>query len=212
MLLFEKYLCHNVFNCSQDAAKPVASHARPGAGSSGAAIKKTSTNGARRPSEDAASHTASHSTTKSHVLSSAKGKFTFSGAPHTNMAKKYERSDYSHSQYEVMKITADNNKLCKKLLEISSGPRSNQFSNPPLQGANGKPAPAYTSPAAVNRRKKEDLIAQENLALYKRLQAVKPSKEIRREALAKDFEAQQAYGVNARKYRPAVAAPAQQKP
>ncbi|GFH07220.1 uncharacterized protein HaLaN_01992, partial [Haematococcus lacustris] len=57
------------------------------------------------------------------------------------------------------------------------------------------------SPAAVNRRRKEDRIAQENLAIYKRLQAVKPTPAVARDVLSKHFHDQQGYGANVRKFR-----------
>jgi hypothetical protein len=68
----------------------------------------------------------------------------------------------------------------------------------------GKLAPANIAAASVNRRKKEDVIAQQNLALYKRLQAIKPSGDVSRNTLAKSFQTAQGYGANARKFRPSV--------
>ena len=56
----------------------------------------------------------------------------------------------------------------------------------------------------MNRRKKEDVVAQQNLALYKRLQAIKPSGDVSRNHLAKSFQTAQGYGANARKFRPSV--------
>eukprot|EP00197_Chlamydomonas_leiostraca_P002734 CAMPEP_0202859376 /NCGR_PEP_ID=MMETSP1391-20130828/1517_1 /ASSEMBLY_ACC=CAM_ASM_000867 /TAXON_ID=1034604 /ORGANISM="Chlamydomonas leiostraca, Strain SAG 11-49" /LENGTH=346 /DNA_ID=CAMNT_0049538403 /DNA_START=54 /DNA_END=1094 /DNA_ORIENTATION=+ len=124
-------------------------------------------------------------------------KLTFTGPPDASTAKKQVRADYSHSNYQVMKITSENNKLCQRLLEISSSP---------AKGAPGGPAPKQPvavghSAATVNRRRREDKIAQENLAIYKRLQAIKPSKDVSRETLSKEFKAQQDYGRNARKFR-----------
>ena len=65
----------------------------------------------------------------------------------------------------------------------------------------GKLAPGNIAAASVNRRRKEDKIAQENLALYQRLQGIKPSRDVQRNTLEKDFQAAQNYGANARKFR-----------
>lgn len=69
----------------------------------------------------------------------------------------------NHPTAQVLKITEDNNKLCKRLLEISSGAPK------PASGP-ARPVAASMSPAGINRRRAEDRIAQENLAIYKRLQ------------------------------------------
>jgi hypothetical protein len=124
-------------------------------------------------------------------------RLTFSGAPNNSTAKPQARDSYSHTRFEVMKISDDNSKLCKRLLEISTA-----------SGAAFGPPPVHLeeSAAAVNRRRREDRIALENLAIYKRLQSVKPSPDISRDTLSKHFAAQKAYGANARKVRPAARA------
>ncbi len=42
---------------------------------------------------------------------------------------------------------------------------------------------------------------QENLAIYKRLQGVKPSSDVSRDVLVKHFAQQSQYGANARKFK-----------
>lgn len=48
---------------------------------------------------------------------------------------------------------------------------------------------------------------QENLALYKRLQQVKPSSNISNAVLAQAFKQAQGYGANVRKVKPHVSTP-----
>lgn len=135
----------------------------------------------------------------------AKGPFTFSSAPNTVTAKPHVRSDFSHTSFDAMKMQQDNQKLCTRLLEISSQKPSTEFFNPLSVGSQAdvrKPLPpANIANSSVTRRKKEDDIAKANLALYKRLQAIKPSKELNRQGLSKDFQAAKGYGANARKFR-----------
>lgn len=75
---------------------------------------------------------------------------------------------------QVKKISADNMKLCNRLVEISKASPNPAYNNTLSVGhataTGAKLSPANVSSAAVNRHKKEDKIAQENLALYKRLQ------------------------------------------
>ncbi|PNH00836.1 hypothetical protein TSOC_013318, partial [Tetrabaena socialis] len=135
----------------------------------------------------------------------SKVKLTFTGPPDAGRARPNAKPDFSHTKFEVGKISSDNSKLCNRLVEISRAAPNPAYANPLSVGAaavTGKLAPANVSPAAVNRHKKEDKIAQENLALYKRLQGIKPTPGINREGLTKDFEKTQAYADNARRYRP----------
>ncbi len=80
----------------------------------------------------------------------------------------------SLTRTQVKKISADNMKLCNRLVEISKGTPNPAYNNTLSVGhaaaTGAKLSPANVSSAAVNRHKKDDKIAQENLALYKRLQ------------------------------------------
>jgi hypothetical protein len=59
---------------------------------------------------------------------------------------------------QVMKITSDNNKLCKRLLEISgSAGKEGPLASP---GRPGQPHLTMESAASINRRRAEDRIAQ----------------------------------------------------
>ncbi len=102
-----------------------------------------------------------------------KVKLTFTGPPNTSRAAPTVKPDYSHNNYEVKKISSDNVKLCNRLVEISRAPPNPAYNNTLSVGSavvTGKLAPANVAAATVNRHKKEDKVAQENLALYKRLQ------------------------------------------
>lgn len=132
-------------------------------------------------------------------------KLTFTGPPDAGRARPAVRADFSHTSFQTNKIHSDNMKLCSKLVEISKAPPSAAFTGSHSVGAAApgtKLQPANISAAAVNRHRKEDKIAQENLALYKRLQAVKASKDVNRDVLTKEFKAQQTYGANVRKFKP----------
>ena len=130
--------------------------------------------------------------------------FTFSASPNAGRARVLARNDFSHNSFEAMKISADNNKLCKRLLEISSTTKpSPEFQNnmSVASAAIGKLAPGNVSAAGINRRKKEDSIAMENLAIYQRLQAVRPTSDVARDSLTKAFIQNKTYGNNVRKFR-----------
>mmetsp|Transcript_12556 Transcript_12556/g.22457 ORF Transcript_12556/g.22457 Transcript_12556/m.22457 type:complete len:300 (-) Transcript_12556:1098-1997(-) len=124
---------------------------------------------------------------------------TFTGPPTNHRAKPHSRSDFSHNAFETLKITNDNIKLCNRLVEISKAP-------PALQAItrltdSGHLAPSNVAAATINRSKANDLIAQENLRLYKRLQAVKPSKDISRDGLAREYKTSKGYSDNVRRFR-----------
>lgn len=120
-------------------------------------------------------------------------KFSFSAAPTCIDARRtHFRADYSHNRNEVWKMNRGNDVLCKRLLAISSAPPSNEFRQAPVR----MPKPGALSSHAMMRRRHEQAILAGNLQLYKRLQAVKPSGDVSRAKLLKDFEKSQA-GPNA---------------
>ena len=124
-------------------------------------------------------------------LEGGHGKLTFTSKPQNNTARKFLNPDYSHNTFQKRQIEEDNEKIGKRLLEIvTTGPLAVET------------APMPQSSAAINRRKQEQKIAQENLRFYKKLQAVKPTPNISRDTHAKHHQAQTAYGENARKFRP----------
>lgn len=59
-----------------------------------------------------------------------------------------------------------------------------------------KPKPVSIAPASVNRRRSEGRIAQENMLLYRRLQAIRPSSDIRRDMLEIRHSQNQRYKEN----------------
>lgn len=55
---------------------------------------------------------------------------------------------------------------------------------------------ACTASAYINRKKKATTIDEDNLALFRRLQAVRPSPQTRQAVLEKDFKLSQKYAKN----------------
>eukprot|EP00877_Chromochloris_zofingiensis_P012380 jgi/Chrzof1/7396/Cz02g21360.t1 len=111
---------------------------------------------------------------------------TFSAPPYVPTAKPYPRADYSHSATQLMKIGHDNQLLVERLTEISHQP-------PGWVRDLNKTEPCNTASSAVNRRKAATTIAQENHALYQRLVTIKPSKDISRDTLEREHQANEQY-------------------
>uniref|UniRef100_A0A383WPK5 Uncharacterized protein n=1 Tax=Tetradesmus obliquus TaxID=3088 RepID=A0A383WPK5_TETOB len=122
-------------------------------------------------------------------------KLTFSGPPYVPKAKPYQRADYSHSTVKLMKIAHDNQVLVKRLTSIS-------HKDPSWVKDLGKTASCNVASSAVNRRKAASTIAQENHALYQRLVAIRPSKDISRETLAAEARRNEAYRANCATFKP----------
>ncbi|KAL3145493.1 hypothetical protein ABBQ32_003317 [Trebouxia sp. C0010 RCD-2024] len=120
------------------------------------------------------------------------GKFTFTAAPHVPMAKKLQRKNFSHSEARLREIKRENKMMVDRLAHVA--PSQSQTPLPPVPVAS----------AGVNRRKAADSINEQNYAIFRRLQAVQPSKEIRREQLELDFKANQQYVQNASHHRSAT--------
>ncbi len=121
---------------------------------------------------------------------------TFSSAPaHASRAAPMPRASYSHTRAESERIHAENGKLGRRIEEIGS--RRPEQGLAPAAGGGGRlavhPPPPGESRAAATRRRQEQRVAQENLALFKRLQSVKPSTDVSREALSKHATAQRAH-------------------
>ncbi|KAF6257473.1 hypothetical protein COO60DRAFT_1701845 [Scenedesmus sp. NREL 46B-D3] len=120
---------------------------------------------------------------------------TFSGPPYVPKAKAYQRADYSHSTTKLMKIAHDNQLLVKRLTSIS-------HKGPNWVKDLGKTASCNVSSSAVNRRKAAFTIAQENHALYQRLVAIRPSKDISKETLEAEHRRNEGYRVNCANFKP----------
>eukprot|EP00798_Chlamydomonas_sp_ICE-L_P022024 gene22025-29084_t len=55
--------------------------------------------------------------------------FTFSSAPNSLAARPHQRADFSHDRSAVMKISYDNNNICKRLMEISGKKSTDTYYN-----------------------------------------------------------------------------------
>jgi hypothetical protein len=95
-----------------------------------------------------------------------------------------------------MKIAHDNELLVKRLTEISRA--AAPPAGTPAPGAG--PPPGHTASAAVNRRRGAAAAAAENLALYQRLVAIRPSKDISRDTLGAAAADAARYRANASKF------------
>ncbi|KAL3136670.1 hypothetical protein ABBQ38_005911 [Trebouxia sp. C0009 RCD-2024] len=107
-------------------------------------------------------------------------------------AKKLQRKNFSHSEARLREIKRENKMMVDRLAHVA--PSQSQTPLPPVPVAS----------AGVNRRKAADSINEQNYAIFRRLQAVQPSKEICREQLELDFKANQQYVQNASHYRSAT--------
>lgn len=92
----------------------------------------------------------------------------------------------------------ENSSLVERLSRINARPKAERQRT----GV----ALSYTRPlnvahASINRKKQLNRIAEDNLRLYKRLQAVKPCKEIRRTQLQKDYEQSVKYLANCSQFK-----------
>lgn len=128
------------------------------------------------------------------------GKLTFTAPPYVPKAKPHTRPDYTHSTDRLMEIGYENQVLVKKLTDISKhmsdGSAPAGAPPKPFRRAEGHSLPCHTASAAINRRKAASSVAEENQAIYKRLVAIKPSKEMSRDTLEKSHRQNQTYSKN----------------
>ena len=110
----------------------------------------------------------------------------------------HKRADFSQSNARLLKIAHDNELLVKRLTEISR-------QAPACRGAAPRPAPCITASAAVNRRRGAAAVAAQNLALYQRLVAIRPSKDISRDTLGAAAAAAERYRANCSQFKAAPA-------
>jgi len=96
------------------------------------------------------------------------------------------RMNMSFSNEKVKSIDAENQRLLKNLLHT----KSNQ--NPPAV-MRKKPQTRVKSASSINRNKRQQEIERENLRLLHRLQSVKPSNALTRNALLSDHSKQEQY-------------------
>lgn len=104
-----------------------------------------------------------------------------------NHPSKGRRRNYSFTSEEVKKIDRENQRLLKELSRQSAKPRRST----PLKKPSLPPPKLYHS--ALNRQKEQQRIERENLALLKRLEAVKPTPGMRRNEQLLDYQRQMSY-------------------
>ncbi|KAG1665637.1 hypothetical protein FOA52_011231 [Chlamydomonas sp. UWO 241] len=126
-------------------------------------------------------------------------KFTFSGAPASvaNRRPPPIKGDYSHTAYESRHMANQNKALGRKLMDMAKAPTPLEMRARPLLPPGG----ILMSAGALTRKKREAEIVQGNLAMFRRLQAVKPSPDVARVALERDFVKSLGFGNNARKVK-----------
>ncbi|KAG6933532.1 cilia and flagella associated protein 97 [Chelydra serpentina] len=98
------------------------------------------------------------------------------------------RKNYSFTNEEVRHIDRENQRLLKELSRQSAKPRSKSAT---LKKPAGLPPKLYHS--ALNRQKEQQRIERENLALLKRLEAVKPTIGMKRSEQLMDYQRHMGY-------------------
>jgi hypothetical protein len=97
-----------------------------------------------------------------------------------------------------MKIGHDNELLVNRLTEIAGA-------EPAWRKGLRRAGPGNTTSAAVNRRRAAGTIAAQNLQLYSRLVAIRPSADISRATLAAAASEADKYRANCSQFKPAGA-------
>uniref|UniRef100_A0A061SFE9 Uncharacterized protein n=1 Tax=Tetraselmis sp. GSL018 TaxID=582737 RepID=A0A061SFE9_9CHLO len=129
-------------------------------------------------------------------LKSPKGKLTFTSPPVVPRAKPLPRADYTHNPNQLREIGRENSILVDKIAKISTRSDLKESSSKEKESEEVLRKVASIAPAAVNRRKAYDRIAEENRKMYHRLQRVKPSPEIERKKLAAAHKQNEEYKRN----------------
>ncbi|KYO46108.1 cilia- and flagella-associated protein 97 isoform A [Alligator mississippiensis] len=101
---------------------------------------------------------------------------------------KGSRKNYSFTNEEVRQIDRENQRLLKELSRQSVKPRSKSAT---MKKSTLPPPKLYHS--ALNRQKEQQRIERENLALLKRLEAVKPTVGMKRSEQLMDYQRQMNY-------------------
>ncbi|CAG9462250.1 unnamed protein product [Pedinophyceae sp. YPF-701] len=119
----------------------------------------------------------SRATDASHTSKGTKR--TFTAAPNVPFPNRHARENHSFLPHDLEEINRANKALVDRISEISTRP--GEFAKIKSTARGPK-----ESSQAINRRKQAEKIAQENLAMFKRLQATKPSADLNRKKLAAD--------------------------
>ncbi|GAB4813216.1 hypothetical protein N2152v2_000262 [Parachlorella kessleri] len=119
-------------------------------------------------------------------------KFSFSAPPHVPRPKTAIRHNYSHTPQRVRQILLDNEALVKRLGEITykGSKMEEQFAK------HDKAVTTMESGCAVRRAMAASKVVRENLELFKRLQAAKPSPTVSRKEHRKSFDKSRDYVAN----------------
>eukprot|EP00955_Chlamydomonas_euryale_P002797 29717-Chlamydomonas_euryale.AAC.10 len=124
-------------------------------------------------------------------------KFSFSAAPACiNARRTHIRADYSHSPNDIWNMQRQNKALCQRLLDISKAPLAPEYWQRVEHGAAG----ALSSQTKARQRHEQEIV-KGNLQLYKRIQAAKPSSDVSRKKLEKDYEKSQMHVKHLRKFK-----------
>mmetsp|Transcript_8062 Transcript_8062/g.26787 ORF Transcript_8062/g.26787 Transcript_8062/m.26787 type:complete len:207 (+) Transcript_8062:53-673(+) len=104
-----------------------------------------------------------------------KQKRTFTSAPETHQARRREKAHYTWDNTRLTEIDRANRVLADKVARIHTRPASKQQRELETAMVPAHLKVASVAPSEINRRKNNDKIASENMALFHRLQAVKPT-------------------------------------
>ncbi|XP_074649679.1 uncharacterized protein LOC141904942 [Tubulanus polymorphus] len=98
--------------------------------------------------------------------------------------KQRKKSNYSFSRGRELEIERENERLLHRL--TPKKPRASSAKNPSFK---------RLSHSAINRQREQKKIEEENLKFLNRLQKVKPTKEISRERMLRDYHDRMTYGL-----------------
>eukprot|EP01024_Parvocaulis_polyphysoides_P031934 TRINITY_DN28749_c0_g1_i1.p1 TRINITY_DN28749_c0_g1~~TRINITY_DN28749_c0_g1_i1.p1 ORF type:complete len:194 (-),score=17.97 TRINITY_DN28749_c0_g1_i1:188-769(-) len=132
-----------------------------------------------------------------------KYQLTFTAPPDVSRAKLLPKVDYTFNDDRLGEIKQENNHLLLKLVEINN--RSlpqNQSKGKGVKQNGSRSLPCAVAPASLNRKLHSKRIVSENMALYQRLQAVKPTNYLSRKQMDKHCQLQQKYQKICTKFHP----------
>jgi len=134
----------------------------------------------------------------------AKGTLTFSGPPHVPRAVPHPRRNQTFSPDNLREIQRENQILVQRISQISA--RKNGFADD-KPWSSAAPKSSQQSSAEINRRRQAEKIAKDNLAMFKRLQSIKPSSDISRQRLDREHQLNRKYMEMHRTVKAPAAAP-----
>ncbi|XP_041838651.1 cilia- and flagella-associated protein 97 isoform X2 [Melanotaenia boesemani] len=102
------------------------------------------------------------------------------------------RKNYSFTNDEVWRIDRENKRLLCELSRLSPGSRPGSTARKKIHVASNTP-PIRLSHSALNRKREQQRIEQENLTFLKRLESVKPTQGLSRSEQLADYQRQAEY-------------------